>query len=144
MENIREEINKQGDRLTRQRLVILEYLRGVTCHPTAEQIHNEVKKQIANISLATVYRNLKYLVENGFIIQINTNDGKSHYDGNNRYHLHFICRECVRVFDIWQVGQSIAKKLQPFGQIEQIECNAYGVCRECLGRNAEKIGSDRR
>lgn len=126
-------LNKQGDRLTKQRSAILKYLRSVTCHPTAEDIFAAVRKEIPEMSLATVYRNLKYLAENGFILQLATQDGKSRYDGNSQYHFHFICRECAKVYDIWQVSRTIARDLKHLGRIDQVECNVYGACSECLG-----------
>lgn len=136
-EVLKDEINKGGNRLTKQREVILDYLHSVTCHPTAETVHAEVKQIIPDISLATVYRNLKYLVENGFILQINTNDGKSRYDGNSQYHFHFICKSCGKVYDIWQVSKKIAADVKFLGQVDTIECNAYGICKQCLGNKCE-------
>ena len=49
-------------------------------HPTAEEIFEEVKKKDSNISRGTVYRNLKELVNEDFIIKISMNDGPDRYD----------------------------------------------------------------
>jgi len=125
-------INKRGNRLTRQRQFILDYLHSVAYHPTAEQVYEAVGKQLPDIGVATVYRNLKYLVENGFALQISANDGKARYDGNSQYHFHFICRHCAGIFDIWQVSRKIAKDIAVLGKVEQVECNVYGVCQSCL------------
>jgi len=48
-------------RNTQQRKIIYEILKNTDIHPTADWIYSEVRKLIPNISLGTVYRNLKVL-----------------------------------------------------------------------------------
>ncbi|MBQ4267067.1 MAG: transcriptional repressor, partial [Clostridia bacterium] len=43
-------------------------------HPTADEVYFSVKKDLPNISLATVYRNLKLLESEGLILRITTDD----------------------------------------------------------------------
>ena len=52
-------------RLTSQRQVILEELRKVKSHPTANQVYDMVRKRLPRIGLGTVYRNLDLLAEKG-------------------------------------------------------------------------------
>lgn len=128
--DFKEHINMNGGRLTKQRRIITRYLQGVTNHPSAETVYKEVKKQIPNISLGTVYRNLKYLAERGFILQLIESD-RARFDGNNTYHLHFICTQCNTIRDIWDTDAIPLKGLNKFGEIKKIECNMYGVCKKC-------------
>ncbi len=123
--DIKEIVNNTGNRLTKQRTLILQYLRSVSNHPTAEDIFEAVKKDLPKINISTVYRNLKYSVDNGFIIQVVANDGKSRYDANTQYHGHFICTECVKIYDIWQASRRIAKDLKSMGKIKQVEYYVY-------------------
>ena len=51
-------------RLTNQRKIILEELRAVTTHPTADEVYGMVRKRMPRISLGTVYRNLEVLIVN--------------------------------------------------------------------------------
>ena len=74
---------------SKQRDAILSVLKNTKVHPTAEWLHNEVRKDIPNISLATVYRNMKLLLETKQIVGINI-DGIEHYDGNCDNHYHFV------------------------------------------------------
>ena len=60
-------------RITTQKIKILEYLWNVNHHPTADEIYSEVKKDLPAISLATVYRNLHSLAEDGDIQKIEVN-----------------------------------------------------------------------
>ena len=57
--------SKAKHRMTKQRKLILEVLRNTNTHPTADWIYEQVKKEIPNISLGTVYRNLRLLSEMG-------------------------------------------------------------------------------
>ena len=52
---------------SRQREIILETLTENVVHPTAEYLHEKVKEKDPKISLATLYRNLNKLAENGII-----------------------------------------------------------------------------
>ncbi len=54
-------------RITRQRRVILEELRRVNNHPSADEIYEIVRRRMPRISLGTVYRNLEMLTELGEI-----------------------------------------------------------------------------
>jgi len=124
--------------LTKQRQIIMEYLRGVTSHPSAEIIYKEVKKQIPSISLGTVYRNLNYLAERGFILQLVEND-RARFDGNNTYHLHFICTQCNSIHDIWDTDAIPLRGLSRFGEIKRIECSVYGTCKKCKEKTIKTV-----
>ena len=54
-------------RMTRHRRVILEVLRRTRKHPTAEELYILVRRRLPRVSLATVYRNLEVLSEQGLI-----------------------------------------------------------------------------
>lgn len=79
---------------------ILELLKSVTCHPTAEWIYMTLKDEIPELSLATVYRNLEQLAGQGVIKKIEGQEKTTHYDGNSAPHFHLSCTECNRIFDI--------------------------------------------
>ena len=95
-------------RKSRQKDAILRVLRSTTSHPTADWIFQEVRKEMPNISLGTVYRNLKLLAERGEILELRFNDSPSQFDANTQEHCHVKCERCHRVFD---VGAPIDKKL---------------------------------
>ncbi|MEK7189391.1 MAG: transcriptional repressor [Patescibacteria group bacterium] len=124
-------LNKTKRRFTKQRSAILQYLQTVTCHPDAEKIYKKLRPKMPNLSLGTVYRNLRDLSENNQILEINTADGVSHFDGNITEHLHFICRCCGVIYDVWKKYPWENKNLPDIGRIEKIECNFYGTCHKC-------------
>lgn len=55
-------LNQAHLRMTRQRTVILEKLRKVATHPSADEIYEMVRKRLPRIRLGTVYRNLEILI----------------------------------------------------------------------------------
>ncbi len=128
---------KPRTRMTRQRQTILEILRSTSSHPTADWIHAQARKRISNISLGTVYRNLKVLKEMGEIVELDYGSTFSRFDGNPISHYHFVCEECGRVYDIdLPVDQGLEEKVrQRTGfEIRSHRTEFYGLCLECQGR----------
>jgi Fur family ferric uptake transcriptional regulator len=87
-------------RMTRQRLVILEELRGTRTHPTADELHHMVRARLPRVSLGTVYRNLDILAEEGAVLKLEPAGGGRRFDGSVLPHHHVRCVRCGRVADI--------------------------------------------
>ena len=85
---------------SKKRQAILESLRSVTDHPTAEMIYNRLKPEYPDLSLGTVYRNLAMFLEEGQVISVGTVDGQERYDARTDFHAHLVCRRCRCVTDI--------------------------------------------
>lgn len=84
---------------SRQRDAVYENLLSRKDHPTAEEVFFELKKTNPSISLATVYRNLSFLKENGSIIGI---PGEvERFDADISPHCHLVCFRCGGVSDIY-------------------------------------------
>lgn len=118
-------------RYSKQREVVKEVTKSTITHPDAEWIYREAEKSIPNISLGTVYRNLKELVEQGELITLETEDNVLHYDGNVDPHAHFICRGCNRIIDL-PCQSEVAQTLSQVGY--EVDCEKlllYGKCPSC-------------
>lgn len=85
---------------SKQNETILNYLKSTDIHPTADRIYNDIKKEISNISLGTVYRNLDKLEKSGDIIRLKFKNKKDRFDGNILPHYHATCLECGDIYDI--------------------------------------------
>ena len=87
-----------------------------------------------NISLGTVYRNLKVLCETGRIRKVDCGDGLDHFDANIGVHQHFICEKCGRINDIF-LGDLDKLKLMAQaecgGEIVSTDIVFRGICPEC-------------
>lgn len=86
-------------RMTKQRQVILEELRSVASHPTADDMYDMVRRRLPKVSLGTVYRNLEILAETGVVQKIDIGGTKKRFDGNVSVHDHLRCIRCGRVDD---------------------------------------------
>jgi Fur family ferric uptake transcriptional regulator len=86
--------------MTRQRSVILEELRKVNTHPSADEIYAIVRKRLPRISLGTVYRNLEILAESGDIQKLEPGCSLKRFDGNPIEHSHIRCVRCDRIVDL--------------------------------------------
>lgn len=122
-------------RNTKQRKLILKMLENTKEHPTAEVIYFAVKKELPNISLGTIYRNLNILKQQGTIKEIKTSGKRTHYDADVSFHSHFICQKCDVVSDFkiklpLNILDEIKEKIS--GKLHHQEIYLYGICASCL------------
>ena len=114
---------------SRQREAIINVLRSTNTHPTAAWIYEQVREQIPNISLGTVYRNLAALSESGEILSINVGDGQEHYDGDNKAHLHLHCKTCGSIKDLSLASDPLSDMAEKEGF--ETETSIYLLCGTC-------------
>ena len=125
-----------GRRMTRQRQAIMEMLAKTDEHPTAEMVYEAVRKQLPEISLGTVYRNLQLLVEEGLAREIGRGRGSSRFDGKLEQHSHFFCQACGLVFDLPACQVDLPPDLP--GQMLWQRTDFFGLCQDCLPPEADK------
>lgn len=87
-------------RMTRQRMVILEELRKLHSHPTADELYSIVRERMPHISLGTVYRNLDLLAASHEVLKLESAGSMRRFDGNTAPHRHVRCLRCGRVGDV--------------------------------------------
>ena len=124
---------------SKQRELILNSLRNRKDHPTAEKLYLDLKNEMPELGIATVYRNLSDLCEEGKIIRIKIASGPDKFDGNTMPHIHFECKECGDIIDIVlfenQVKQLdndlkiFAKQIN--AEVEDSEITITGLCKKC-------------
>ena len=118
-------------RSSKQRDAVLEVVKGSCDHPTADIVFERVRKQIPNISLGTVYRNLAQLKDEGFITVVESSDTKVHYEGNLTEHIHFLCKNCYNITDVFCESR-VPKALSDMGlMVESQKTVYYGLCNTC-------------
>ncbi|MDE7192482.1 MAG: transcriptional repressor [Oscillospiraceae bacterium] len=121
-------------KFSRQREIILKYVKSFPVHPTADQVYTALKKENPGLSLGTVYRNLNQLSEIGMLKKIYIADGSDRFDGRTDTHFHMICEDCGRVFDIEtpELEEIISRIRQREGhEITGVTLNLRGICAEC-------------
>lgn len=127
-------MSKKSSRMTKQKKTILDVLYNTDQHPTADWIYQEARKSITDISLGTVYRNLRILKEEGKIMELNYGSSYSRYDGKAENHYHFVCNNCGKVFDVnssilKNIEKEFEKKIE--GTVIGHRLEFYGYCIDC-------------
>ena len=121
-------------RYSKQREALLTLIRSTRSHPSADWLYENLKKEIPELSLGTVYRNLSLLCETGEIMKIKTDSNKEHFDGFVDSHHHFVCRKCDRIYDIYlndteDLENRAAEQIG--AEVESSSLVFYGVCKNC-------------
>lgn len=118
---------------SKQREMILDAVYSYDGHPTAENIYRALKSHCPKLSLATVYRNLNKLCDNGNIKRLQVIDSPERYDKSVAPHYHLYCRKCRSVVDIPYAVDDWNKLLgSAQGHvIEACDVIFYGVCEQC-------------
>ena len=122
-----------GVKHSKQREMIVEYLKSTKDHPTAETVYMNVRSANPKLSLGTVYRNLNQLCETKLINKIDVGNPMVHYDGNTDPHIHFICQQCGQIIDIDIDENAIVTQFQNHlhHQIKKIQIQMSGICQNC-------------
>ena len=134
-------MNRQ--RNTVQRQIVLETVKKFHMHPKVEEIYSEIHKNHPTISKATVYRNLRQLVESGDICQVSLLDDMDRFDGRMDRHYHFKCIICGAVSDVdmeylADINETVQQK---YGfQVDGHDVVFKGICLECE-KSANKGGN---
>jgi Fur family ferric uptake transcriptional regulator len=94
------DLRQKGYRITPQREIIIQAIAHSSSHMTAEDIFAEVQTRTQALNLATVYRTLDMLVEEGLVTGTDLGEGKSIFATvNHGPHIHLVCRGCGQIID---------------------------------------------
>lgn len=132
-------------RMTKQRTVILEELRKLSSHPTADELYLIVRAKMPHISLGTVYRNLCFLSEQGKILKLEMPGNVYRFDGNTEPHQHVRCIYCGKVADIPAAREEpqVTDMWAPgFAAILCSRVEYDGICSQCAENSDAHIPDD--
>lgn len=122
-------------RNTIQRSLILEAVRGLRCHSTADEVYDVIVKKHPDISRGTVYRNLSLLSEMGEIHKVEMPSGPDRYDHLCDEHYHARCVKCGRIFDVdMEYIADLARRIKDTHGFEITGHDIFfkGTCQECM------------
>ena len=123
-----------GLKATFQRMNMLECIEKYG-HMSIDSIYDEVVKSHPSLSLATVYKNIILMVENGVLVEVPITGRKSKYELVKDDHIHLVCTECGEVEDrphnanADSIFDAMTKE-ENFSLSKQ-QINLYGVCSHC-------------
>jgi len=127
-------LRARGLRLTAQRQLILEAVRGLG-HATPEQVHAAVREVAAGINITTVYRTLELLEELGLVSHTHLSHGSPTFHAiGEEQHVHLVCRVCGAVDEVEPTLLApVAAQLE--GQrgflVDIGHVALFGVCAHC-------------
>lgn len=101
LNEIEERLRSAGVQPTHHRISICQHVLCDADHPTAEDVHEWADKNLAKISLATVYNTLNTLVEAGLLREFRfPHTDKVIFDTNLDEHYHFFDSKSEKLYDI--------------------------------------------
>ncbi|HZH61743.1 MAG TPA: peroxide-responsive transcriptional repressor PerR [Metabacillus sp.] len=127
-------LKQTGVRITPQRHAILEFLVDSMTHPTADDIYKALEGKFPNMSVATVYNNLRVFREVGLVKELTYGDASSRFDFVTSDHYHVICESCGKIVDFSYPGldevEALAAHVTGF-KVSHHRMEIYGLCNSC-------------
>jgi Fur family transcriptional regulator, peroxide stress response regulator len=144
MDALQEQLRRFGDacreaglKLTHQRLEIFSELARSPDHPSAEALHQRLRKKIPTLSLDTVYRTLATFVRHGMINKVETVESQARFEVTFVRHHHLICGTCNTIMDFqWPLMDEVTlpEEVEKWGRVDNRSVVVYGTCKNCLNR----------
>ena len=120
-------------RRTQQRQAIRNALEEAGRPLSPQEILEKAQTSVPALGIATVYRNVKALVENGWLAEVTLPGAASRYEvADKDHHHHFHCRSCDKVYEVEDCPGDL-QSLAPEGfRLERHEIIIYGLCASCV------------
>lgn len=120
------------ERNTRQRAAIRAAIAGARRPLLPQEVLDSAQAEAPGLSIATVYRNLRVLVEEGALQTVQLPGENVRYEiAGAGHHHHFQCRQCQRVFEVHACPGDLASLAPPGFSVEDHELTLYGRCSDC-------------
>lgn len=136
------QLKEANIRITPQRYAVLEYLVQFKSHPTADEIYRALEDRFPNMSVATVYNNLRMLTDLGLVQEMKYGDSSSRFDFSSQRHYHAICQSCGKIVDFNYPSlddvEIVASRRTGF-VIQDHRLELYGLCPDCQESNEETV-----
>jgi Fe2+ or Zn2+ uptake regulation protein len=129
-----ERLATSGFRFTSQRRHVYDVLLQKRDHPTADDVFMRTKRQMPEISHATVYNCLAALVQCGLVRQVQLQRGATRYCPNMEEHCHYCCDECGAVFDVTMPAEAPTMPGPKGFQVDHYDIAVHGLCASCAGQ----------
>lgn len=132
------------ERSTRQRTAIRQAIVNAERPLLPQEVLLAAQAEVPALGIATVYRNLKVLVEEGELRVVDLPGENSRFEpAEHLHHHHFQCTRCQRVFDVHACPGNLAA-LAPAGfTVEDHDLTLYGRCNDCQPRARRRSAAAR-
>ena len=120
------------ERDTTQRRAIREAFIAAGRPLSPQEVLEGAHDQVPSLGIATVYRNIKALVADGWLTTLDLPGDNTRYErADIGHHHHFHCRTCGKVYDIDGCPSQIATMVPAGFELEDHEVVLYGQCDSC-------------
>ncbi|MFY7854578.1 MAG: Fur family transcriptional regulator [Rubrivivax sp.] len=122
------------ERHTRQRAAIREAIARAGRPLLPQEVLDAAQQDVPGLGIATVYRNLKALSEDGLLRTVSLPGENPRYEpvGHGHHH-HFQCQACQRVFDVHACPGDLSRLAPPGFTVVDHDLTLYGRCSDCKG-----------
>jgi Fur family transcriptional regulator, ferric uptake regulator len=130
-----ETLRSHGFRITPQREMIVEAIAHQGNHINADELFALIQERTHSVNIATVYRTLDLLVDQGLASRIDLGEGRVIYaTGQHGTHMHLVCRQCGQVTHADQellavLNQQLHSDYQFAADLQHI--SVLGLCKDC-------------
>ena len=100
---LKEVLQKEGLRFTRQRLAVWTEIGISRKHRDADDIYISIRSKGVKVSRATVYRTIDVLLKNKLVRKLDVGDGKNRFESkiDEEHHDHMICLETGNIIEFY-------------------------------------------
>ena len=138
-EGIKRSLEGSGLRCTPQRYAVMAFLMENPVHPTAAEVFEAVNRMDPRSSRATIYNNLRDLVQVGLVREVAVEGRAARFDVKGMRHHHFICDRCGAVEDLeWYdvpkpAPESVGRRI-----VRECELIFRGLCAKCAPQQGSR------
>jgi len=133
MNNYTNMLREHNLKATPQRIAIIDtiYKSG---HINIDKLYENIKSKFESISLATIYKNINFMIENLLILEVKLPNQKAVYEIVKERHSHLLCIKCEEVLDVYINEQTIVQEICKEKQFEILQSDLIilGTCKNCL------------
>lgn len=130
------------ERNTRQRTAIREAISQAGRPLSPHEVLDAAQAAVPGLSIATVYRNLRALLDEGELRPVVLPGENPRYElAGSPHHHHFQCLACQRVFEVHACPGDLAALAPPGFHVDDHDLTLYGRCRECVASGAAAGGA---
>ena len=138
LESLFARLKERGHRLTPQRAAILHALVEHPGHPSVEELHRQLLHSFPSMSLATVYKTIAFLKEQGEVLELGFGEAGCRYDGRRpEPHPHLVCTRCGAIRDCGpQEDRALRAMLLELADhagfsLDHHRLDLFGLCPNC-------------
>jgi Fur family ferric uptake transcriptional regulator len=119
------------ERNTRQKQAIREAFERSDRPLSTDEVHREAERASRGLGMATVYRSIKALLDDGWLSVVEVPGRNPLYEvAGKGHHHHFSCTNCERVYELEGCATVNAKLPRGFKATGH-DVTFYGTCARC-------------